>query len=96
MALNLLKLRRAARDLGATDHQADEFAESFTDVATKQDLRELRDQLRREIDDALNSLESRLLNRLILATVAIGGIYMVVANLLFLLATSLRLCWSAA
>ena len=70
MAVNLLKLRRTAKDLGATDGQADEFAESFNDVTTRSDLKALRDELYQAIRDS----EHRIVNRVILATMAVGGL----------------------
>lgn len=63
MALNPLRIRRNLVSLGATDEQADEFTEAiqegFTDLTTKKDL---------------ESLEERIVNRLLIAIIATAAV----------------------
>ena len=63
MSLNLLRIRRAAISMGADDVQADEFADSLSDLATKDDLGQFG-----------HDLEARIVNRILIAMIAVSGI----------------------
>ena len=63
MALNPIRIRRSIVDISANDAQADEFTEAlsegFDDLTTKDDL---------------NALEERIVNRLLIAMIAIAAV----------------------
>ncbi len=67
MALNPTRLRRSFNAFGATDEQADEateaLSEGFTDLVTKGDLHL-----------ALESMEQRIVNRLLVAMIGIAAV----------------------
>ena len=62
MALNPIRIRRSIVDIGANDAQADEFTEAlskgFEDLTTKDDLK---------------ALEECIVNRLLIAMIAIAA-----------------------
>ena len=63
MAMRALKVRRTLISIGATDEQADEFAESMDEFVTKEDL-----------NRALRELEHRLMNRVMLFGITVTGL----------------------
>ncbi len=67
MALNPIRIRRSIVDIGANDAQADEFTEAvsegFGDLVTKGDLRL-----------ELQAMEQRIVNRLLIAMIAIAAV----------------------
>ena len=67
MALNPVRIRRSIVDIGANDAQADEFTEAvsegFEGLVTKDDLR-LK----------LQAMEQRIVNRLLIAMIAIAAV----------------------
>lgn len=70
MALNPLRIRRSIIDIGATDDQAAEFTEGlqegFVDLVTKDDLLK-----------ALEALEHRIVNRLLLAMIGLSAVIII-------------------
>ena len=67
MALNPVRIRRSIVDIGANDAQADEFTEAvsegFEGLVTKDDLRL-----------ELQAMEQRIVNRLLIAMIAIAAV----------------------
>ena len=63
MAIRAVRIRRVVREIGTTDEQADEFVEAMDDYATKQDLL-----------NALEAMEHRIVNRLLIALMATAAL----------------------
>ncbi len=63
MSLNLLRIRRTAVEMGATDAQADEFADSLSNLVTRDDLHRFG-----------ANLETRIVNRILIVMIALTGI----------------------
>lgn len=63
MSLNVLRIRRAAVEMGANDEQADEFADALGDLVTADDMHQFG-----------GNLEARNVNRILLAMIALTGI----------------------
>lgn len=63
MSLNVLRIRRAAVEMGANDEQADEFADALGGLVTADDMHQFG-----------GNLEARIVNRILLAMIALTGI----------------------
>ena len=59
LAIRVLKIRRAVIAVGATDEQADEFAEAMDELPTK---------------EVLDALLAKQLNRILLAQLGFAGV----------------------
>lgn len=63
MSLNVLRIRRAVVEMGASDEQADEFADALGGLVTAADMHQFG-----------RNLEARIVNRILLAMIALTGI----------------------